>query len=833
MKKLVLSLMAAVALMFVPQALTAVNFVQYLATYGNSLTVGTDTLGGVTYSTVRYGDLYNGGEPGMPSLPIDYIRFSVPYNATNFTVTASSTRWTNTNLGHLLYPCQSPWFPDESGTPPPVTLPDTAAYFSGVSYPSQMAWVVDEGFLAGENHIVTVAVMPFRYTHTSTSDEVRKCRNLNVRLNYELSDTLALYPIVRNDSTLREEGYQLAQSMVVNPNQVKTYSFSYSNPDSNIQPDPINPGGPMNPNGGLGGDGLNFYGDPGEIIFDPDTTQSHFGGELEEDPHYSYYPYLIITTSDLEHSVRRIAALKRQKGYNVKVATLDEVYNGHLYCPGDVIGKGNNAHITYTDSAGRLRQYIRFHFENYETKYVLLAGSEIPYRTTTFYNILEDDSITVQSDLYFSDLNADWSDNNYDRNPELFVGRILAKTHNQIMNYTDKLYRYEINPGKGDYNYLNQSFYSQGYDMRINNEIYTIRSALDSIYPNPYIMEETNYYSEPISFPSGRDIVNELNSTHYSFISLHHHGYPSSLLTCGFRKNNHKSGYRFLWAIDTDTIAPTKWRDDDTLSENGLNNLKNKFYPLICFSIACETMPFDLPVFYKEHGLKMNFGESFTTGKDYGGPIYIGNTNKGITPSSALLEREIALKLVNGFHKFGEAHAYGKIEYNSYMGADITNYVAIAQNMLGDPSLELWTSVPQVYENITITRNDSSITVNGINGESTISYFSNDGGIGKRYASSSITLNHISPNSSFMLYGHNQIPFILPLQLQNISFNKSQYVIASDVTAGESIDISRPSGYVIVPEGVIYEIEASGTVRLEEGFIVEKGATFAVYPPCY
>ena len=55
----------------------------------------------------------------------------------------------------------------------------------------------------------------------------------------------------------------------------------------------------------------------------------------------------------------------------------------------------------------------------------------------------------------------------------------------------------------------------------------------------------------------------------------------------------------------------------------------------------------------------------------------------------------------------------------------------------------------------------------------------------------------------------------------------------------ESSSLSRrwrplfPNGDVTVKEGVEYEIEASGTVRLEDGFKVEKGATFAVYPSCF
>ena len=67
----------------------------------------------------------------------------------------------------------------------------------------------------------------------------------------------------------------------------------------------------------------------------------------------------------------------------------------------------------------------------------------------------------------------------------------------------------------------------------------------------------------------------------------------------------------------------------------------------------------------------------------------------------------------------------------------------------------------------------------------------------------------------------------------NPNENYIDYVIASDVTAGYSIDSNRTNGDVIVKNGVEYEVEASGTVTLEDGFKVEKGATFAVYPASF
>ena len=77
------------------------------------------------------------------------------------------------------------------------------------------------------------------------------------------------------------------------------------------------------------------------------------------------------------------------------------------------------------------------------------------------------------------------------------------------------------------------------------------------------------------------------------------------------------------------------------------------------------------------------------------------------------------------------------------------------------------------------------------------------------------------------------IPFIAPLVLQNTTMNHSQYLIATDVTAGHSIDANRTNGDVIIKNGINYEIEASGIVRLDDGFKVEKGGRFAVYPSAF
>lgn len=196
--------------------------------------------------------------------------------------------------------------------------------------------------------------------------------------------------------------------------------------------------------------------------------------------------------------------------------------------------------------------------------------------------------------------------------------------------------------------------------------------------------------------------------------------------------------------------------------------------------------------------------------------------------NQAALECKLMRIIAQETSKLGEALALTKAhESNSYEN--------LVHNLLGDPEFEVWTDIPQQYHNIEIERTNSSVTITGVDADATIvAYFSNDGSLGTDTISSlRIVLSSISPNSTIMLYKHNYIPYIAPLELQNITFSNNQYVIARDVNAGSAINNKRTNGNVVVPDGIEYEIEASGKVTLQDGFKVEKGATFAVYPSSY
>lgn len=820
MKKIALKIVALMSLALAVIPAVADNTITYNATYDfGNLSLGTDTLGGVTYTTVSYDDLYNGGAPGKPSLPIDYIRFSVPWNAVNFTVSATLKNNLISTINYPVYPCQQPRLMNDT-TPVVITLPDSSAYYANTYYPAQNAWVVGEGYLAGENHLVTVAVMPVSYLYRKTGNvdthRLRKTQTVQLTLSYELKDSIAMYPIIRRGSTLRQEGFALTRSMVVNPNNVATFAPMDLMVDSLLIPGSGGRGGgvtpPDNPT-----DSTNMSTDQ---PFDPNPYELH------------NYPYLIITTDSLLNSVRRIAALKRQKGYEVKVISLTNVLNHPHACEGDIVKKNDTTYVVTNDDAGKVRQYLKYCFKYYGTKYVFLVGSNIPYRTIDIYHPSSQYIPNLPTDLYYSDLNGDWSTpikiSNIDMYFDIYVGRLLAKGEQQINNYAEKLYRYELNPGNGDYDYLNRIFYYEGLDMQDDNEVNYINGKYKFLFSDStHIKESLNN-----KFPSGSDIINVLNTRKMGYLSILNHAGPSGFMTYGFRHHyeNDTINY-YLWAIDSIHLIYNDYiYNKDNHINNGLNNLSNKWYPNICYSIGCTTMPYNTVQGYEN--VNINIGESFTTGKDYGGPAFLGNTREGASEQgSTYLERLFAgLLSVDENTKIGKAEAMSKT-----LNTRSLFYVTMVHNLLGDPEFEIWTDEPHQYSNISISRGNDSISISGIDTVSTIvAYYGNDGSAIQQISTSSpVVLQNVSPNGSIMLYKHNYIPYIAPLLLQKVTLDKSQYVIASDVVAGYSIDSKRTYGDVIVKDGVEYEIEAKGTVTLQDGFKVEKGATFAVYPSSF
>lgn len=90
----------------------------------------------------------NTGDVAMPSLPATYFTFSVPYDAYNFTVTATASGSELLTVPALAYPIQqSRSFNDTTQI---TTQPDSIVYNTNAFYPQNPGKIIGKGYIGGD-----------------------------------------------------------------------------------------------------------------------------------------------------------------------------------------------------------------------------------------------------------------------------------------------------------------------------------------------------------------------------------------------------------------------------------------------------------------------------------------------------------------------------------------------------------------------------------------------------------------------------------------------------------------------------------------------------------
>lgn len=783
-------------------SISAVNAqISYTATFDQHL-LTTDTVSenGDSYLRLRYPDLWTQSAAGTPELPVHYLRFSVPCDATDFTVSVTGETTTATRYTLPVYPTQPPIPSDRNTSEQLFVSPDSTVYSNNRYWPAVPVQVVDEGFLNGDNHIVTVAVWPISYA--PTDGEILFRNSVSVRLDYSVKNAVSENPSLLRAISRRTTGRnnvrwgrEEAKRIVVNPTQV---------------------------------DG-----------FAPATaTRSASSRTVTTLPDFEY---TVVTSRELAPAFDRLIGWKRQKGYSAGVVCIEDI----LACPDF---QGGDLVSNIDDDAGKLRAYLKYAYDSGSLRYALLAGdyTVLPIRYGTGRRSItikgsqnQDSSIYVDwpipSDLYFSDFNGNWNvdgDSSYgefessemytmDYAPEIFVGRLLCTTRQEIANYTEKLIRYERNPGNGDYGYLQKAFYCQSDEMQENENAKTIKSAWGDIFSYSKTMQEDpGPYDSITVAPTGKQVIDEMNNR-YGFFSWHGHGNPGSICTkSNYRYNGGKrKSHTYHFGIAALEKESRKCYMNDA-EGNGLDNLTNQDYPAIAYSIACDVTPFDI---YEQYNVTYNIGSSFTVAGLYGGPAFLGNTRSGWVGPSVRLEKLFVEQIKSNSYQLGVAEALSKATFSD-------KWCKLTHSLIGCPEFEMWTDIPSVYDDISVTRSSSSIIVagNGLNG-SKVAITSGINGLPeiKTVTGASVTINEVSPNSVVTVYKHNAIPYIAPLYLQNDTLRSSQYLHVNNVHIGKAVDTNRTEGDVVLKSGTL-TLESGGDVWIDEGVIIENGATLII-----
>ena len=758
------------------------------------------TVDGETFNLYSYPDCDHIDQTGAPMLPVKYIRLSVPYNATDITVTASGD-WTSGSTTRRIYPAPVPIPTDGSVTEDPEMVIDSAIYMTNAFWPAQPAELVGDGILMGENHIVTVAVYPMLYNPGAS--RMRNYSQVRVTVSYTPGGTPANM-LVRYDSHLRQQERQQAMALVSNPEQVEPFSI----PASQAQHAPVLP--------------------LPDSVF-TDTIGWTYGGMLKS---VESYDYMVITTRALKPAFKRLLALKQQKGYSAGAVCVEDILSNIHVANGDKSQLPDGSFSYINDDAGKIREYLKECYR-YGTKYVLFGGENVPFR----YGYANSDTNRANyeyhhkqtpTDFYYSELNNNWNidDNSdygenkyfkyqFDKYAELYVGRLQFTDKSTVRHYTDKLLTYELNPGNGNSSYLNRAILTECDNFRTLCQLSPLYNVT---WPQIY-----TFIQQVAHVPSAEEVITFMNNNPCGIASMEGHGNPWTIYV------------NFI--PDRECVIKhegTSYFGSSTVTY-GLDNLSNKYYPFVLYSYACTTTPFDTFTQYQNRTYTGdNFGQSFTLGESYGGVAFLGNTRVGYSAhsdktlyKSALLEKKFISALNSGNNKVGIVESISKQNYN---GQDPV-YLCMVHNLIGDPEFDIWTNSP-VHNNITnIIRADNSLTIEGLDSDGDLTYIGiSDGTIQvmDSTVNNRLTITGINPNSTIMVYQHNYLPYIAPLFLQNERVERSQYVIANDVYAGRNVDTNRTAGDLIIAEGSEYEIETKGQVVLGPGFMVEKGALFSV-----
>ena len=764
----------------------------------NLLSIDTTVVESVSYLKIKYLDLRGEGSIGSPELPVHYLRFSVPYNAVDFTVTITEQNTVTEHYTLPVYPVQ-PVQPIDSADIPFV-FPDSVVYNSSRYCPISPVQVVNEGFLDGDNHIVTIAVWPISYA--PANGEMMFRNSVTIRLDYTLRNgntTLAsaptpiLWAITRQNSRrVHRWGREQTKRLVVNPSQVDGFA-------------PI--------------------------------TIAHATVPLNEATVLPSYEYTVVTSRALAPAFDRLLGWKRQKGLSAGVVCIEDILACQEFQQGDTL-----SHIN--DDAGKLRAYLEHAYKLGSLQYALLAGDyrilPIRYGYRKDYDIMsQPDNIDkmIPTDLYFSDFNGDWDSNRnrcygepnadqIDHYPEIFVGRLLCTTSQEVENYTEKLLRYERNPGNGDFSYLKKAFYCQSDQLQENNEAEIIKRAWGTTFIEHKIMqEEPSFDANETTGPTGKQVIDEMNNR-YGFLSWHGHGAPSHIVVSN---SAHVDSNRVITAFQN--VSPEGFIQE---SGHGLDCLTNHDYPAIAYSIACTTTPFDI---YGSYNIPYNIGSSFTVAGLYGGPAFLGNTREGYYKNyaSATLEEEF-VNLIKAGNCIGAAEALSKAYLNenkdsvNEVNTDLAHKVILAHHLIGCPEFSMWTDIPSVYSDISVTRTDHSITVSGAG--ITGSKIAITSGVNqlpevKEATSTNITFANASPSSIVTVYKSNAIPYVAPLYLQNDTLDASQYFQVNDIHIGKAVDTNRTEGNVVIESGVL-TFESNGDVWIGDGLIIKGGATLII-----
>ncbi|MFH0895987.1 MAG: C25 family cysteine peptidase [Bacteroidota bacterium] len=823
-------------LLFLFASYASIAQITHTATYSSAnLTLANDSSANGVFTKVEYTGLFNTGQPGQPSLPVQYLKFVIPNGMEVDQVTVSPAGSADYNLTKQVLPAQPPTILSPDIPPPAFVQPDSVIYNSA-QWPVANYTMSNTDYFDWNNTVVSIAVYPVQYLPNTNILRLFSSIGISISLK-TASNARALTKINRSD--VNQNMYKnMLKGIVANPNDVSNYSDT--------------------------------------SIYASDTAAMRL--HIEWPMNLPAYEYVVITDASLASSFADFVAWKKRKGIDIGIVTTQEIYanypDGDYESKSYIGGAWIYGPVSIGDDAGRIREYLKDAYHN-GTSYALLGGdgSFVPIRNG--FAVGEN----VPSDWYYTEIHGNWDfdgDGLYGEFaedvvgdfPDIFLGRLLCHNQGQIKQWTENILLYEKNPGNGDYDYLTKSFLTQSWPCQdpTGGEATNIANT-DLTFTTNYVMEEEPcYHAEydingnclnvTFSYPyinepcpgltscggtsgtvRGTEIVNEMKNR-YGFYSFFGHGKTYNGFSGIQTMNSYSDVNPWIWWVDAKGYMDgPNGTGYVTIQEtnNGLDNLDNESFPSIAYFVSCELVPFDKtssPLSSPGNLGMPNFGEQFTTGANSGAAAFLGNTRFGYVTSSMNIEACFINRVktdlnstppcstcfVDDFSSLGLAEAFSKVDYLEF-------YLRYSHNLIGCPEMKMWTLPPR---NINVTSVTPSVQNNtpehvsldiqpdisgtfGQNIEITVCLYKENEVfmVQHTFVTNSNPIAHVdfypvlatmTGNSTvyYTVTAHNYIPVLGNIPVQCVNFVSTPWVLPSDVTMNSITNSERD---IVIPAG--------------------------------
>ncbi len=519
--------------------------------------------------------------------------------------------------------------------------------------------------------------------------------------------------------------------------------------------------------------------------------------------------YLIVTNEELAPHFKKLAQWKISKGIPAHIVTMKEIENA------------------FNDSTSqlKLKKYLYSVYKKGNLKYVLLGGDDTVVPVQYCYGIVHtsssqfEESKNIPADIYYACFGNqfDWDknkngiygeyDDSIDASPSIYVSRLPLSTVHDVNSYISKLIEYERNP-RWNNNLLMAG--TQLYGMNDDKTHSDAELQSDIIYSNAIKQYWngvlTKYFDTSVDFTL--EGFNSNLSDGYFFVTIESHGMPTYYDLGSYGKYYTSQIY----------------------------NSKNDYNGIILTS-ACHTNAFD------RRGSTHCISQEFMRNSQNKILAYFGCSRFGwasgnasrLGPSQKYEEAFFKMLFSNGdsFNRFGEI--VGKVKFSMVGvsgGSEANRWLFFGLNPIGDPEMQIYTKMPELFKNYSISNDDGTIIIDpGIEGCDVCVMSTDDG---KSYYkvfkdTRKIEVPDLGINYKICVSKPNYIPLSMYLnvdKIQNERFLGRNYIKGDDIIIGSSVTEDIPYGEVVFVDGGT-EINGNSVV-LDKGTTINKGTELII-----